>query len=47
LRTMLGEREDLAGPHPPHILRDFMPILGKFGDLEEEDNLEILVDHVW
>mmetsp|Transcript_9087 Transcript_9087/g.19584 ORF Transcript_9087/g.19584 Transcript_9087/m.19584 type:complete len:854 (-) Transcript_9087:175-2736(-) len=46
LRTMLSEREDLAGPHPPHILRDFFPILGKFGDLDDEDNLEILVDHV-
>ena len=22
LRTMLNEREDLAGPHPPHILRE-------------------------
>ena len=67
---MLSEREDLAGPHPPHILRDFFPILGKFvefttwifniysntyleftyidkfGDLEDESNLEILVDHV-
>lgn len=46
LRTMLSEREDLAGPHPPHILRDFFPILDKFGDLEDEANLEILVDHV-
>jgi len=46
LRTMLSEREDLAGPHPPHILRDFFPILDKFGDLEDEENLEILVDHV-
>ena len=46
LRTMLSEREDLAGPHPPHILRDFFPILDKFGDLEDEGNLEILVDHV-
>ena len=70
----MSEREDLAGPHPPHILRDFFPILGKsvefvfwittccpfitiswnsilgpldkFGDLEDESNLEILVDHV-
>jgi len=46
LRTMLSEREDLAGPHPPHILRDFFPILDKFGDLENEENLHILVDHV-
>eukprot|EP00957_Ditylum_brightwellii_P205983 15346275-Ditylum_brightwellii.AAC.1 len=46
LRTMLGQREDLVGPHPPHIMRDFMPIIGKFGDLSEDAHLRILVDHV-
>jgi serine/threonine protein kinase len=46
LRTMLDEREDLAGPHPPHVLRDFMPIIDKFGDLIFDDNFKILVDHV-
>ena len=35
-----------AGPHPPHVLRDFMPNLGKFGDLAEPGNLEVLIDHV-
>eukprot|EP00587_Corethron_hystrix_P002870 CAMPEP_0113315184 /NCGR_PEP_ID=MMETSP0010_2-20120614/10952_1 /TAXON_ID=216773 ORGANISM="Corethron hystrix, Strain 308" /NCGR_SAMPLE_ID=MMETSP0010_2 /ASSEMBLY_ACC=CAM_ASM_000155 /LENGTH=729 /DNA_ID=CAMNT_0000171631 /DNA_START=54 /DNA_END=2243 /DNA_ORIENTATION=+ /assembly_acc=CAM_ASM_000155 len=43
---MLDSREDVAGPHPPKIMNSYMPILGKFGDLSEEDNLEILVDHV-
>lgn len=46
LRTMLDEREDLASPHPPHIMRDFMPIIDKFGDLSVETNFQILVDHV-
>ena len=46
LRTMLDEREDLASPHPPHIMREFMPILDKFGDLSDEKNFRILVDHV-
>ena len=46
LRTMLDEREDLVAPHPPHIMRDFMPIIGKFGDLSEDANFRILVDHV-
>jgi len=46
LRTMIDEREDLAGPHPPHVMRDFMPILGKFGDLSSADNFKVLVDHV-
>lgn len=47
LRTMLDQREDLAGPHPPHIMREFMPIMGKFGDLSlDNDNYRIMVDHV-
>ena len=43
---MLDEREDLAGPHPPHIMRDFMPIIDKFGDLSLDENFRILCDHV-
>lgn len=46
LRTTLDEREDLAGPHPPHIVRDFMPILHKFGDLDNGERLRVLMDHV-
>jgi serine/threonine protein kinase/serine/threonine protein phosphatase PrpC/uncharacterized membrane protein YfcA len=46
LRTMLDEREDLASPHPPHIMRDFMPILDKFGDLDVPERLRVLIDHV-
>jgi hypothetical protein len=43
---MLDEREDLVGPHPPHILLEFMPIIDKFGDLSVDDNFKVLVDHV-
>jgi hypothetical protein len=46
LRTMLGEREDLIAPHPPHIMREFIPKLEEFGDLEKMENLKVLVDHV-
>lgn len=46
LRTMLDEREDLASPHPPHIMRDIMPILDKFGDLDDLERLRVLIDHV-
>jgi serine/threonine protein kinase len=46
LRTMLDEREDLAGPHPPHMMRDFVPLLDRYGDLKVDDNFRILVDHV-
>lgn len=41
LRTMLSEREDLIAPHPPHVMRDFMPILEKYGDLMVQDNLKV------
>jgi serine/threonine protein kinase len=46
LRTMLDQREDLAGPHPPHMMRDFKPIVDKFGDMNDASNLCILVDHM-
>ena len=46
LRTMLDQREDLVGPHPPHVMREFMPIIAKFGDLSQDDSFGILVDHV-
>ena len=41
LRTMLSEREDLIAPHPPHIMRDFMSRLGKYGDLTVQENLKV------
>jgi len=46
LRTMIDEREDVAGPHPPHIMRDFMPNITKFGQLDNDKNYRILVDHI-
>jgi hypothetical protein len=46
LRTMIDEREDLASPHPPHIMRDILPVIGKFGNLREDANFRTLVDHV-
>jgi hypothetical protein len=43
---MLDQREDLASPHPPHIMREFMPIMSEFGDLSKNELFRILVDHV-
>ena len=43
LRTMLSEREDLIAPHPPHIMRDFMPKLVKYGCLSDQKNLKVSV----
>ena len=44
LRTMLSEREDLIAPHPPHIMRDFMPRLEKYGDLSKQNNLKVCTE---
>ena len=43
LRTMLSEREDLIAPHPPHIMREFMSRLKKFGDLTLQNNLRVCI----
>jgi hypothetical protein len=43
LRTMLGEREDMIAPHPPHIMRDYMPLLPTFGNLEVEEGANLKV----
>merc|ERR1711881_14916 len=47
LRSMMNESKDVAGPHPPHILKRFTPeIMEKFGDLQDEENFKTLIDHV-
>lgn len=46
LRTMLDQNEEIAGPHPPHILREFFPILGKYGDLQINENFRRLIQDV-
>ena len=47
LRTMLSEREDLIAPHPPHIMRDFMPKLDRYGDLSVQKNLKVSCVHAF
>ncbi len=46
LRTMLSQREDLIAPHPPKIMRDYMPKLGTYGDLTVQDNLKVSHDYL-
>ncbi len=46
LRLMLNQIPEIAAPHPPHILKRMMPLVGKYGDLTEQDNFEQLVDDV-
>ncbi len=46
LRVMLGQADEIAAPHPPHILERMMPLLPIYGDLDREDSLITLVDDV-
>lgn len=46
LRLMLNESANIAAPHPPHILKVFMPLLPLYGDLQKQENFERLVQDV-
>ena len=46
LRLMLNQHQGISAPHPPHILRTFMPLLSQYGDLEVRKNRFSLVDDV-
>lgn len=46
LRVMLNELPEISAPHPPHILKTFMPIIAKYSDLNNQDNFRLLVDDV-
>ncbi len=46
LRIMLGQADEIAAPHPPHILQRIMPLLPLYGDLEDKDAFALLVDDV-
>ena len=46
LRLMLNQQPAIASPHPPHILERFMPMLSGYGNLETDENFELLIDDV-
>lgn len=46
LRLMLDESPEIAAPHPPHILKTFIPLLSCYGDLMVTKNLERLIADV-
>lgn len=46
LRVMLGQADEIAAPHPPHILQRMMPLMPAYGDLEDPDAFALLVDDV-
>lgn len=46
LRLMLNQLNDIASPHPPHILERMFPLIKHYGSLETDENYKKLVDDV-
>jgi hypothetical protein len=46
LRLMLNQLDQLACPHPPHILQRMFPLLSRYGDLSDGDNFLQLAEDV-
>lgn len=46
LRLMLNQLNDIASPHPPHILERMFPLMSSYGDLKDDNRFKMLVDDV-
>ena len=46
LRLMLNQLDEVASPHPPHILERIAPLLESYDSLEIAKNFSLLVDDV-
>ncbi|MBI3188788.1 MAG: sulfotransferase [Gammaproteobacteria bacterium] len=46
LRLMLNQLDEIASPHPPHILERVYPLLDSYGDLNNDKQFKLLVDDV-
>lgn len=46
LRLMLNQVDNVAAPHPPHILQRLMPLLPTYGNLSQIDSFRLLIDDV-
>ncbi len=46
LRLMLNQSAKIVAPHPPHILQVFSPLLDRYGDLDQTDHFQELVQDV-
>lgn len=38
LRLILNQFDEVSAPHPPHVLRTFVPLLDYYGSLNHDDN---------
>ena len=46
LRLMLNQLEDIASPHPPHILERMQPLMAFYGSFEIDENYKKLINDV-
>ena len=46
LRVMLNQLPEIVAPHPPHILQNFLPIIDKYGNLQNDHNYKQLIEDV-
>ena len=46
LRLMLNQVDNIAAPHPPHILQRLMPLMSAYEDLHQTESFRLLVDDV-
>jgi hypothetical protein len=46
LRLMMNQLNEIASPHPPHIMQRFQPLLEHYGDLSADDNFYQLAEDV-
>lgn len=46
LRLMLNQLNEIASPHPPHILERMYPLIEAYGNLDIDKNFHMLVDDV-
>lgn len=46
LRLMLNQLDEIASPHPPHILERIYPLVETYGKLNLKQNFSLLVDDV-
>jgi hypothetical protein len=43
---MLNQLPEIAAPHPPHILQRMTPLMSAYGDLQQDEHLNSLVNDV-
>lgn len=46
LRLMLDQLPEISAPHPPHILQHMTPLMSAYGDLENDEHFNSLVDDI-